>query len=476
MAEFMRNSDAFAWDMEADARLRSTIVTVLVLERPPDFDAVVERFDRLSRLFPMFRQKIVTMRRPAPPRWVVAPDFDIRFHVRRVTAPAPGTLDTVLEMARRAEMAGFDPVRPLWEATVVEGLADGSAALLCKLHHSLMDGIGGVQIAMVLFDQEEQPGDLGPLPPAPAAESAGPLTGAVELLGYDVGLARAVVTRAAGVAAGTLVGAVRHPRRTVASGLGTAASVYRTVRPLYQTASPLMKDRTLRREVAVHEVPLAALREAAHRSGGTLNDAFLAGVTAALRRYHEVHGAAVGDLWITMPISIRGAGDPRGGNRITLLRTPLPVGLADPAERIGEIHRRARALLAERSLPLTQAIAGALNLLPRWYVAGILRHVDFLASDVPGIPVPVFLAGAPVRMQYAFGPTIGSGVNVTLMTYVDTCALGITADTGAIPDFEVFRECLEAGFEEVLALAAADTAQAQSWPSRRSSASSMVPS
>ena len=91
--------------------------------------------------------------------------------------------------------------------------------------------------------------------------------------------------------------------------------------------------------------------------------------------------------------------------------------------------------------------------MPRWYVGAILRHVDFLASDVPGIPVPVWLAGAPVRMQYAFGPTIGAGVNVTLMTYVDTCALGINIDTGAIPDRDVFLACLVEGFDEVLALA-----------------------
>ena len=91
--------------------------------------------------------------------------------------------------------------------------------------------------------------------------------------------------------------------------------------------------------------------------------------------------------------------------------------------------------------------------MPRWYVGAILRHVDFLASDVPGIPVPGWIAGAPVGMQYAFGPTIGAGVNITLMTYTDTCALGINADTGAIPDFEVFHASLVAGFDEVFALA-----------------------
>jgi hypothetical protein len=101
----------------------------------------------------------------------------------------------------------------------------------------------------------------------------------------------------------------------------------------------------------------------------------------------------------------------------------------------------------------TQVIAGTLNLMPRWYVGAILRNVDFVTSDVPGIPVPVTLGGARVRMQYAFSPTIGAGLNVTLLSYVDTCALGINVDTGAIPDFEVFYDCLIDGFDEVLALA-----------------------
>ena len=81
---------------------------------------------------------------------------------------------------------------------------------------------------------------------------------------------------------------------------------------------------------------------------------------------------------------------------------------------------------------------------------------DLLVSDVPGIPVPVYLGGAKVIRQYAFGPTIGAAVNVTLLTYVDTCALGIDVDTGAIPDFAEFYDCLADGFAEVLELAAAD--------------------
>jgi hypothetical protein len=161
----------------------------------------------------------------------------------------------------------------------------------------------------------------------------------------------------------------------------------------------------------------------------------------------------VGDLTVTMPINIRTPDDPLGGNRATLMRFGVPAAIADPAQRIRDIHDRTSQVRHERSLGHAQLIAGALNLAPLWYLSTVLRHVDFVASNVPGIPIPVYLAGAPVRIQYAFSPTIGAAVNVTLLSYVDTCALGINADSGAIPDFEVFLDCLIAGFDDVLALA-----------------------
>jgi WS/DGAT/MGAT family acyltransferase len=471
MAEFMRNSDAFAWAMEHDASLRSTVVTIIMLDRSPDWDVLVDRFERIGRLIPNFRQRVVTTLPPAPPRWEYDPDFDLDYHLRRVIAPAPGTFDTVLEMARLAEMAEFDHARPLWEVTLVDGLADGGSALVCKLHHSLTDGIGGVQIAMILFDSVEEPEDRGSLPPEPPSEIPAPLDGLRYSLRYDAELVGKLARSAVRAVPAAVVGGVRRPRASARAAIGTATSVYRTVRPINHTASPIMKSRRLVRKLGVHEVPMPALREAAHLAGGTLNDAFLAGVTGALRRYHSHHGVAVDDLHVTMPVSIRGDGDEIGGNRITLMRFDLPAGVVDPAERIRQIHARASAVQHERSLPYTQMIAGGLNLLPRWYIAAILRHVDFLASDVPGIPMPVYLGGAAVRMQYPFGPTIGAGVNVTLMTYVDTCALGINVDIGAIPDYDVFHDCLVAGFDEVLALATpaeSATAAPKPKPKRRS--------
>jgi diacylglycerol O-acyltransferase len=120
---------------------------------------------------------------------------------------------------------------------------------------------------------------------------------------------------------------------------------------------------------------------------------------------------------------------------------------------MAEIHRRSDSVKADRSLPFTNAIAGALNLLPRAYIGGMLKHVDFLASNVPGIRVPLYLAGARVNSFYGFGPTIGAALNVTLMSYCDTCFVGVNIDTGAVPDPNVLMDCLRNGFDEVLAVA-----------------------
>jgi WS/DGAT/MGAT family acyltransferase len=439
--------------MESDPRLRSTVVAVILLDRSPDWDDLCYRFDLISRKFPVFRQRVVQSPPPAPPRWEDCPDFDLSFHMRRVTAATPGTLDSVLELGRLAEMEAFDRARPLWKVTLIDGLANGEAAVLWTFHHALSDGVGGVQIAMTLFDSAEHPQQQANSPTEPAMLEASWLDGYRDTLRY---IARRFVSALTGAVKSTARlthQSIRHPVATAAAAAAIAASVYRTVRPVNRTGSPLMKERNLIRHLAVHEVSMPQLREAAHGCGAALNDAFIAGVTGGLRQYHEKHGACVGELHMTMPISLRTNADEMGGNRITLMRFDVPAGVADPGERIKQTRERTGRARRERSLPYTQVIAGALNLMPRWYIGSILRHVDFLASNVGSIRAPACVGDALVRSVYAFGPTIGAAVNVTLLTYAETCYLGIDIDTGAIPDHDVLRECLIHGFNEVVALA-----------------------
>jgi diacylglycerol O-acyltransferase len=246
--------------------------------------------------------------------------------------------------------------------------------------------------------------------------------------------------------------AARHPLRTAAEAVETIRSIGRTVAPVSDTRSPVMTARSLRRRLDLLTVGLADLKAGAAAAGGSLNDGFLAAVTGGLRRYHDLHSVAVDELRVTLPISIRKESDPVAGNRITLQRFAVPLLPADPAARIGVIGRRCRAARDERSLPHTDAIAGGLNLLPPSIVGGMLKHVDFLASNVPGFPFPVYLAGAPVSAYVAFGPTIGASLNATLLSYDGTCFVGVTMDEAAVPDGDVLMTCLAEGFDEVLAL------------------------
>ena len=452
----MSHTDAFTWAMEEDPRLRSTVVSLVLLDRIPDWNVVRDRFEALTRIVPMFRQIVVESPSPAPPRWEWAEDFDLDFHIRRVTAPEPGDLDTVLEMARVAAMSDFDRARPLWTALLVDGLRDGGAALLCKMHHGMTDGVGGVQIAMTLFDLTEEPRPIESISAnvgQPEVQERGVLSEYGDIVRYDLDLVGTAVSGTVRGIPDLVSRVIREPRQSAADAGELVASLYRAMRPVTRTGSALMTERSLVRRLAVHQIPLSRLKNAAHLGNGSLNDAFVAGITGGLRRYHDKHGVAVEDLHLTMPISLRTEDAEMGGNHITLARFDVPAGIADPALRISETRIRTTQARNEKSTSYIQIIAGAMNLIPRRILSTVFRAVDFVASDVPGIPVPVFLGGAPVRAQYAFGPTIGSAVNVTLLSYVDTCAVGIDVDTGAIPDFEDFYDCLVAGFEEVLALA-----------------------
>jgi diacylglycerol O-acyltransferase / wax synthase len=449
----MRDSDAFSWYMEKDPLLRSTVVCVVLLKGSPDWDLLPGRLERATRLVPGFRHKVVLPPlRLAPPRWVVDPDFDISWHVRRFEAAPPRTLATVLEFARKTGMAAFDRDRPLWEFTFIEGLDGDRTGLVMKVHHSLTDGVGGVDLARLLFDVEPGPGDLGPMPVPPDGERFGSVDLALDALGHRWSQLVDFSKGRVDSAASDVAHLVRHPGEALAEAVATAESIVRFVAPVSDTLSPVMVERHPAWHYGVLDLPLRGMLSAAHEAGATHNDAFLAGVTAGLRLYHERHDAPVDELRVTMPISIRRADDPIGGNRITLMRFKVPVDVVDPRERMAETHRRCESVKTDRSLPFTNAIAGTLNLLPRAFIGGMLEHIDFVASNVPGIAVPLYLTGAKVQRFYGFGPTIGAALNLTLMSYRGTCLVGVTIDTKAVPDPDALMDCLRVGFDEVLAV------------------------
>jgi diacylglycerol O-acyltransferase / wax synthase len=450
----MAPSDAFSWYMERDPILRSTVVAVVWLDRAPAWEVLTGRIDRLSRVMPSLRQHVVEPPfRLAAPRWTSDPDLDLSWHVRRVAAPAPRTRDTVLELARWAATEPFDRSRPLWQVTLVEGLEGGEAALVLKFHHSLSDGVGGMRALAILVDLQREPADPGEMPPPPPGETLDPLALVTEAVTTSVQNYVRVAWRGAGAAIPALIRCACDPVGQVRGAAAMAQSVYRTAAPSASTLSPVMRERATARRLAMIELPLDDLKKAAKSAGATVNDAYLAAVTGGLRRYHERHGQAVESLRVVMPISLRSGPDLEWGNKITLLRLLVPAGERGLAARMRLIDEVTQAARQEPSLPVTGAIAGALNLLPVGYVGGILKHADFLASNVPGPPVPVYFAGGKVTGFFAFGPTIGSALNTTLFSYATTCHIAINIDTAAVPDPDVMLDCLREGFAEITAMA-----------------------
>jgi diacylglycerol O-acyltransferase len=450
---FMRDTDAFSWYLESDPGLQATILAIAWLDEPPDVDILSARLERAIRLVPRFRQRpLAPPGRLATPRWVDA-EVDLSVHLRRIGSPWPHTPAAVVEYARIEAMSSFDLSRPLWQFTLVEGLAGNRAALVMKVHHSLTDGIGGSKLALLLFETTKH-SEVGSTVPAP--EGPGRVPGTVELvrdaLAYDLRRVCRAVRYGLSSALPTAGHVLRDPYGSTSGAWATARSVARFVQPVSRTRSRVMTDRSLDRHLGMLSVNFPDLKQAAVSAGGSLNDAFVASVTGGLRRYHERHGSDVEELKITMPISIRNEGDPAASNRITLARFDVPVGVTDPAERVRLTGHRCRAARNERALPLSNSIAATLNLLPSGVVGSMLKHIDVLVSNVPGVNLQLYLGGAPVSGYYAFGPTTGSAVNVTLFTYCGTCCVGFTIDTAAVPDCDVLMECFRQGFEEVLGL------------------------
>lgn len=450
----LSDADAFALMLERDPVLRSTIVAIATLDQPPSWPVLVERVERATRLSPQFRMKLAFPPLPvAPPCWVVDPDFDLRWHLRRSRLPGDGARSDLLELARNLGMEAFDLDRPLWMFTLVDGLEDGRAALVIKVHHSLTDGIGGIELAANVVDLQREPADLGPLPEAPTAGDTGILDEWTAPIAVQAERLAGSLRRAAGVAPRAALRAATRPVATVGEAIGTGLALARFARPITSQCSTVMTERSLRRHFSELDLPFDRLRAAARRVDATVNDAFLSGISGGMRHYHELHGAPVDRLRLVMPVNVREPDDPIGGNRVTLPRFEVPVGIADPGVRTAEIGRLVRQVRSDPAIPLSQHLASVLNLLPVSITGGMLKRVDFVASDVPGFREQVYLAGSRIDAFHAFSPTLGSAVNVTLMSYAGTCHLGVNTDEAAIPDPDTFLTCLQKGFDEVLGLA-----------------------
>ena len=220
--------------------------------------------------------------------------------------------------------------------------------------------------------------------------------------------------------------------------------------------SPLLRGRSLGRRVFGIDVPLDDLKRAAKALGVSLNDVFVGAVMGGIQRYHDELGSPVPEVRMIMPINVRGTGGGLGGNHFTPARVMMPTTVADPGDRVLEVHTRCRRLRGEPAVAMTEQLATVLNLLPRRAATAVMgsmfKGADLVTSNVPGAPFPLYLAGAEIQRMYAFGPLSGTATNVTLLSHAGTCCIGVNVDTAAVPDPEMLRVHLRGGFAEILSL------------------------
>ena len=432
-----------------DPSMRSPIIGLVVLEGTPDWDSLVERFDRASRVAPILRQRVIEG--PADfvnPRLVIDPDFDLSFHMRRFSMSAPGRWDDVLEEVRRQSMTDFDLARPLWRVTLLEGLEGGRSALVVKLHHAIADGQGAMMLGATVCDFAPEGADLGPMPPEPVAVPVDQ-SGLMAIAVRDAGRILSRRTREAVDAALPLFS------RALTDPVGAAEEVTRLVRSVTRFVavhssplSPLMVGRSINYHFVTFDLPLAGLKHTAKSNGLTLNDAFMAGVTGGLARYHQARGEKVDRLRVNMPISLRDPDRP-ASNAVTIARFEVPVDEGDLVARMRGIHETVSRWRREPALRLADQLAEMSRLVPTEVLRAAAQNSDFTTSNVPGVPVPVWIAGAPVLRMYPMVSTIGAATNVTLLSYASLASIGVSTDDVAIKDRALFARCLAEGLSEV---------------------------
>jgi len=444
----MTDFEALMWRAEADPRLRSHGVLLDILDHAPDPERLRSAHAWAVQAVPRLRQRVVDdPLRLRPPSWRDT-EVDLNYHLTRVRLAADAGVAGALELAAALHMSQFDVARPLWQAMLVEGLPDGKAAYLLKLHHSMSDGQGIMQLFDLLYAPGPDPADDPSWRGAPTGLDEEPEpTAADELRG-----ALGVAWRAVGGAGGMARRAIADP----SEALAYARSLPRVLN-LPGTPSPLLSERSLGRRVRILECSLADLRAAGRAVGGSVNDAYLAAMIGGLGRYHAKHGTPVGDLPVALPVSTRTKEDVAGGNKFAGAFIAGPAGEADPARRIALIRDRVRTVRDEPALDFMGGTSGLTSRLPTPVLTAMTLRVssglNLQASNIPGMTRPAYLAGARIERMFPFGPVPGSAMMATMVTHEGTCCIGVTTDHAAVPDPDLLNDCMRAALDEVLSLA-----------------------
>ena len=452
----MSDAEGLMWRLDKDPYLTSTFSNLSLLDRAPDFDRLRRRMERASIAIPRLRQKVQsTPANLTPPLWVEDPDFNIDYHVRRIAVPAPGTMRQALDIATLITADPFDRTRPLWQFVVIEGLENGRALLVEKLHHTIADGEGSVHLSLQFFDFERDAADPLPLD----ASTIGDVSARANMLNVD--LWRDLLSGPLKIPL-SVVRQIRDlladPTQIPSNGsatMDTLRGFLGQMTDVDPAKSPLWTSRTLKRHSEVLEIPFLETREAARSMGGTLNTILLAAASDASGRYHRDMGSPVDHLRASMAISTRK--DSQEGsqtNAFSLARLLVPTGEMLVKDRFELVHQATLDANGNSASQALKAISALSASLPTGILTRIARlqsqTVDFATSNVKGTPLPVFVAGAEIINNFPLGPIGGVAFNLTLLSHVGHLDMGLHMDSGAIENPQLLHQHLKDSFAELL--------------------------
>ena len=433
-----------------------------VFEGPaPEYEELVALVASKLPLLTRYRQKV----RFVPgglgrPVWVDDPHFNLVYHVRHSALPPPGLEPDLNTLMGRLMSQELDRHRPLWEAWMIEGLPDGQWAIISKVHHCMVDGISGTDLMALLLDPSPEP---SPPPadlwtPAPEPSDAALVIDALEQLAanpYEQLRAARAATRA--------------PRRAIAHTVEAFRGMLALGTEL-RPSPPLSIQGSIgpHRRWAAARSTLADIKAVRRALGGTVNDVVVSAITGAFHHLLLARGDALDHavLRSLVPVSARAADDHTANNQVTAMIAELPIGIADPLERLEAVRQEMAELKASH-----QAVAGeAITSLAGFAVPTLLalglragtatarrfpqRSVNTVTTNVPGPQYPLYAAGREMVEYLPFVP-LGPGVRigVAILSYNGRVSFGVTGDFDAVPEVDAFCRRIEIEVAELLALA-----------------------
>ena len=472
MTERLTPIEAIMWRAGQDANFRMTVGDLMVLDHAPDRDTLVERLEKAagetSRLRVMPDDPSHAQSRPW---WTTAAGFNAADHIQALSIALPGDQRQLLDMVAMLEPRPFDPGRPPWDVTLIDGLDGSRAALYLRAHHALTDGVGGVSLLSALFDEEgdeTKPSRSRKVSPAPDEAEVDEQRRPPGTINVTLDLTRAAGAARLAATAMRTIDPYHTVVHAVQSSLDTASSVSRQVVVGEGSLSSLPATRSMHNRFEVISVPAA--RHTAVALGGSRNDLLVAATAAGLGAYQASLGLPATDLRVAMPASSQGANPRRGLNWFAPMRVTLPSVADHPGPYFGVVTERLARARHEPALRVTAPIATALSRLPnRLLVPAVqtqARAVDFAATCFPGIRGTRAICGVPIVESYPFGPRLGCLMNVTGFGIGDRLDIGITLDAAAIADPDLLVGCVVSAFE-MFSSSVDDTAESSTAPTQK---------